>query len=136
MKKINSFLKSSAYFGLGLGILIGIYFICTLLTEQLNLRIPPAILGIILLAGLLTSGIIKEKWIKTACEILIKNMAMFLVPFFGGLIVYKSMFLNNWPVLVLVILVTTTLTIVFTGIFVDKGLKYLRLYKMKKSRNL
>lgn len=117
----------------GLLILIGFYLISCFIIKLLHISFPPAILGLILFALALIQGIIKEDWIKTVCDFFIKNMAMFLVPFFGGLIVYKSLLMKNWLVILIVIFVTTTLTIVITGLFVEWGMKLLRLYRIKKT---
>ena len=125
MKKILDFL-------IGFFILISFYFISYFIIKFLHITLPPAILGIILFSIALINGIIKEERIKTACDFLIQNMAMFLVPFMGGLIVYKSTLARNWLVIFLVIFLTTTLTIVITGLFVEWGLILIRLYKIKK----
>lgn len=117
----------------GLLILIGFYLISCFIVKLLHISLPPAILGLIIFAIALIYGIIKEDWIKTVCDFFIKNMAMFLVPFLGGLIVYKSLLMKNWLVILIVIFVTTTLTIVITGLFVEWGIKLLRLYRIKKN---
>ena len=116
-------------FIIGLLILIGFYFISYFIVKLLHISLPPAILGLILFAIALIQGIIKEDWIKLVCDFLIKNMAMFIVPFLGGLIAYKSLLMKNWLVILIVIFVTTTLTIVITGLFVEWGIKLLRLQK-------
>ena len=122
-------------FIIGLLILIGFYFISCFIIKLLHISLPPAILGLILFALALIQGIIKEDWIKPVCDFFIKNMAMFLVPFLGGLIVYKSLLMKNWLVILTVVFVTTTLTIVITGLFVEWGMKLLRLYRIKKSED-
>lgn len=117
----------------GFIILFSFYFISSFIVKFLHIAFPPTILGLILFAAALILGIIKEEWIKKTSDILIKNMAMFIVPFMGGLVVYKSLLLKNWFVILLVIFITTTVLIILTGLFVDLGLKYLKLYKLRKS---
>lgn len=117
----------------GFIILFSFYFISFFIVKFLHIAFPPTILGLILFAAALILGIIKEEWIKKTSDILIKNMAMFIVPFMGGLVVYKSLLLKNWFVILLVIFITTTVLIILTGLFVDLGLKYLELYKLRKS---
>ncbi len=80
----------------------------------------------------LITGIVKEKYVQFTCEILIKNMAMFLIPFWGGLIVYEKLLEKNWLSVLLVILITTTIIIVATGLFVEYGTKFLRLHNMRE----
>ncbi|MCM1340099.1 MAG: CidA/LrgA family protein [Muribaculaceae bacterium] len=119
---------------LGLCILIFFYYISYLIVRVLNIPMPPAILGLILFAFALIEGLIKEQWVESICNLLIKNMAMFLTPFVGGLILYKSILVKNWLVIFLVIFITTTLTIMVTGYFTEYGLKRLRLHKIRKTR--
>ena len=97
----------------------------------LCIKFPPAILGLVLFAVSLISGFVKENWIKDAVELLMKNMAMFLLPFWGGLVVYESLLERNALVILLVVFLTTTIIIVCTGLFVEYGLKYTRLLKWK-----
>ena len=118
-------------FIIGFLILIGFYFLSFYILKLLHIAFPPAILGLILFSFALIEGIIKESWIKDACEFLINNMAMFLVPFIGGLIVYKSLLMKNWLVILVVIFISTTVIIAVTGLFVEWGIKLLRLNKMK-----
>ncbi len=91
--------------------------------------LPPAILGLILFAVSLVLGIVKEAWIETTANVLIKNMAMFIVPFMGGLVVYKSLLVKNIFVILFVTFTTTTLLIIITGLFVEFGLKFMRKLK-------
>ena len=117
---------------IGFLILTVFYIISLLIVKVIHISLAPAILGLILFAFCLMEGIVKEEWVKPACNILIKNMAMFIVPFMGGLVMYKELIKSNWLVILVVIFVTTTITIVMTGLFVEYGLKYLRLHRMKK----
>lgn len=116
-------LKYIFEFGRGFVILISFYFISYIIVSFFKIPIPPAILGLILFAFALIQGLVKEKWVELVCNFMLKNMAMFLVPFVGGLIVYKSLLAKNWMVIFLVIFITTTLVITVTGLFVEYGLK-------------
>ena len=116
---------------IGFLILIGFYFLSFYILKLLHIAFPPAILGLILFSCALFEGIIKESWIKDACEFLINNMAMFLVPFIGGLIVYKSLLIKNWLVILVVIFISTAVIIAVTGLFTEWGIKFLRLNKIK-----
>ena len=128
-------IKDSARFCTGMLILFGFYFASVIICKIIHLNFPPAILGLVLFAAALIAGIIKESWIKTVCELLMKNMAMFLIPFWGGLVVYEKLLKENWLSVLLVIFITTTVIIVATGLFVEYGTKFLRLHHMKESEN-
>lgn len=119
-------------FLLGFTILVIFYFASCLAVRLFHIPLSPAILGLVLFAISLIQGLIKEEWIKASCDFLINNMAMFLLPFLGGLIVYKSLLMKNWFVILVVIFITTTLVIVVTGLFVEWGIKFLRLHNIKK----
>jgi len=128
-------IKSFGKFLLGTGIMLGFYAFSYVILRLLHIMFPPAILGLLLFAISLICGIIKEDWIKTAADWYINNLAMFLVPFWGGLIVYQELLQKNWISILLVIFITTTLTIVCTGLFVENGMKYLRLYHMRRKND-
>lgn len=125
-------IKKIANFILGIGILIIYYFISLVIIKYTHLRMPPAILGLILFASSLIGGIIKEDWIKSTCEFFLKNMAMLFVPFIAGLVVYQSVLLKNWVSIAVVIFFATTFTIILTGLFVEYGIKLLRIHRMRK----
>lgn len=115
--------------------MLGFYFLSYAILRALHIMFPPAILGLILFAISLISGLIKQEWIKTAADWYINNLAMFLVPFWGGLIAYQELLQKNWISILLVIFITTTLTIVCTGLFVENGMKYLRLHHMRRKND-
>ena len=129
--EMNKLGKRFFNFIIGFLILIGFYFLSFYILKLLHIAFPPAILGLILFSFALIEGIIKESWIKDACEFLINNMAMFLVPFIGGLIVYKSLLIKNWLVILVVIFISTAVIIAVTGLFTEWGIKFLRLNKIK-----
>lgn len=126
-RKIFDFLR-------GFVILIMFYITSFCIVKALHLMLPPAILGLMLFAAALISGIIKEEWINSASNFLIKYMGLFIVPFMGALILYKSILIKNWFVILFVIFITTTLLIVTIGLFVEHGLRFLELHKIRKSR--
>ena len=125
IKKIFNFI-------FGFTILFTIYIVSLFIIKLTNIQIPPAILGIILFTFFLSTGIIKETWIKNFVDFMLKNMAILFIPFIGGLITYKNLILKNWFAIIMVILIATTLTIVLTGLFVEYGVKYLRYYKIRR----
>ncbi len=122
-------LKQIYYFLRGFAILVMFYIISLFIIKSLHIMLPPAILGLILFAVSLVLGIVKEEWIETTANVLIKNMAMFIVPFMGGLVVYKSLLVKNIFVILFVTFTTTTLLIIITGLFVEFGLKFMRKLK-------
>lgn len=128
-------LKKTINFTLGLAILIGFYVLSFGIVNLTHIKMPPAILGLILFSACLINGTIKEDWVKSTSEFFLKNMAMLFVPFIAGLVVYQSVLLKNWISIILVVFITTLLTIVLTGLFVEYGIKWLRLYRMRRKHD-
>lgn len=123
--------KNVIRFIFGFFILFGFYLISLFILKITHIIIPPAIFGLILFALSLHFGIIKEEWVKLTVNFLLKNMAILFVPFIGGLVVYETIIVKNLIPIILIILATTTLTIVITGLFVEYGIKYRRLSKIR-----
>ena len=128
-------LKSCFNFLRGILILLIFYFISFWIIHVIHIQFPPTILGLILLATALITGIVKENWIKESAEWLINNMAMFLLPFIAGLVAYQAMIIKNLIPLILVIFITTTAIIVLTGLFIEYGTAWLRLSHWRKKHH-
>ena len=93
-------------------------------------------MGLIFFTLALNFGIIKEKYIESTVNFLLKNMAILFVPFVVGIIKYKQLLLENWLMILLVVFLTTFLIIVSLGLFVEYGLKFLRLHKINKYKGV
>lgn len=124
--------KDFLNFCFGFFIILLFYLASHFLTRIFNLHFPEAILGLILFILALQFKIIKEDWVKKTCDLLIKNMSLFLVPYLVGLVVYKNLLIKNWLLILFVAFATTALVIIFVGFFVEYGLK---LTKIKRGEN-
>lgn len=119
-----------------IGFLI-IAFFCAIslfITNYSGLKFPSSIFGLLLFTFALWSGLVKIHWVEDACNFLIKNMALCIVPFVGGIVVYQKLVFDNLLVITLVVFVATTISIVSIGLFTEYGLKLLRLYKMRRKK--
>ncbi len=125
--KIKNFLK-------GIILIFLVQFFSYFILKLLKIPFPSAILGIIILFFLLKFKIIKEIWIKDFCNFLIKNMILFFIPFFVGIVCYSDIILKNFWAIILTIFLTTTFVIVFVGLFVENVVKFTRLLKFKKRK--
>ena len=128
-------IKKTFKFLLGILILLGFYFLSLYFLHFIHIQFPPSILGLILLAAALISGIVREEWIKEPAEWLINNMAMFLLPFIAGLIAYQAMIIKNLIPILLVIFITTSCIIVMTGLFIEYGTAFVRLKHWRKNNH-
>ena len=127
--------KKIINFIFGFTIMFAFYFISLIIVKSLHIFFPPVIFALILFTIALIKGIIKEEWVKYTAIFLLKNMPILFVPFIVGLVAYKTLILQNLLTIILVILISTIITILFTGLFVEFGIKYLRLYKIRRKRD-
>lgn len=123
--------KNSVKFLIGFAILLGFSYFGLFIVNSLNLKVPASVIGLILFAISLIFGLIKEEWVETCVNFLLKNMPLLFVPFVVGLSVYKSFLMKNIIPILLVVLLTTTITIVFTGYLAEYGIKILRIIKIR-----
>jgi len=125
MKKLLNFL-------IGLLIIFLIQYISFIILKFLKVNFPSPLFGIILLFLLLQFKIIKEDLVKDCCEFFLNNMILFFIPIFVGIICYTKTIYQNFFPIILVILITTFLTLVCTGLFFQIFLKYSRYLNIKK----
>ena len=128
---MNKFLN----FCLGILIIFIIQYLSIFITKSLNIIFPAPIFGIILLFIFLKIGLIKENWIKDFCEFIIKHMILFFIPMFVGIMVYQDLITKNFLNFFLIIVLTTSITGISVGLFIENIIKYKRLKKFKEAKN-
>ncbi|MCT8136803.1 CidA/LrgA family protein [Anaerobacillus sp. CMMVII] len=87
------------------------YFI----VEALNLPLPGNVLGMVILFGLLMTGVVSLKWVEAASSLLIKHLAFFFIPIAVGLMNFGPLFLQNGVSLLIVIVGSAAIGIYATG---------------------
>lgn len=120
---------------IGFSILCVIQFSCNWVIKLTNIVFPAPIMGILVLFILLQFGIIKRDWIKDICELMLKYMPLLFVPLAVGIISYYGIIEKNLIPILINVIGTTTLTLLFTAMFVENVIKYVRLRKMRKLHN-
>lgn len=66
----------------------------------LGLAIPGSILGMLILFGLLSAGLIRSHWVQSGCHLLIRHMALLFVPVGVGLMDHFALLsANSLPIL-------------------------------------
>lgn len=88
-----------------------------------------------MLAFLIQLNIIKKEWVKDIANLLLKYMPMLFVPLFVGIIAYYSLIQKNIIFILISIILTTTLTLLITAIFVENVIKFIRLKRIKDLHN-
>lgn len=108
---------------IGFAILIAIQFSANCVLTTLHIAFPSPLLGMVVLALLLQFKIIPMDLIKDICELLLKNMALFFVPLFVGIMSYEKLIKANLVPIALTIIITTFVTMLLSAFFVDAVIK-------------
>jgi holin-like protein len=92
-----------------------IYWISNELVEFTSLPIPGNVIGVIMLFGLLASGIIKIEYIKEGADFLLKHLVFFFIPITVGLMNWGNTFYDYGIELAVAITVSTLLPFWIVG---------------------
>jgi holin-like protein len=125
-------MKKIIDFTIGLLIIFAVLYASKFILSLIKIAFPAPILGIILLFVLLKIGIIKENWIEEFCNFMLKNMILFFIPIFVGIITYTDLISKNFLAIIMTIFITTTLVIVVVGLTSYNIIKFQSLKRMKK----
>lgn len=66
-----------------------------LIVDILEVPIPGNVLGLVILFGLLMSGVVSLKWVEEASSLLIRHLAFFFIPIAVGLMNFGPLFIQN-----------------------------------------
>ena len=101
---------------LQLSLLLSLWLGGELIRVGLHVPIPGSVIGMVLLFTLLSLKIIKIRHIQEVSDFLLNNLAFFFVPLGVGLLGSIGVLKGNWWQILLVVLVSTFLVIVTTGL--------------------
>lgn len=85
------------------------------LTPLLHLPLPSSLIGMLMLAALLCSGLVQERWLAQSADLLQRHLAFFFVPFAVGLMAYGSLLRSQGLALLLVIGLSTAAGVLVAG---------------------
>ena len=102
-----------------LAIILVICFVGEALNKLLNIPIPGNVIGMIIMLIALLSGVLKLEAIEDVTDFLLKHLAFFFVPAGVGIISSMDIIASNLIPLISVILLSTTVVMVVTGITVQ-----------------
>ncbi len=102
-----------------LAIILVFCFLGSVISTLLGLKIPGNVVGMILLVIFLCSGILKVEAIEDVSNFLLEHLPFFFVPAGVGLIASVGSIKNCWPYLIIIILISTVVAMVITGITVQ-----------------
>lgn len=112
-----------------------IQFMCNVFLKLTHIVFPAPIMGILILLTLLELKIVKSDWIKDFCNFIFKYMPILFVPLFVGMICYYEIIHKNMLSIITNVILTTTITLIVTALFVENVIKYVRLEKLRKHRD-
>lgn len=117
---------------LGFGILCFIQIACNLILQLFHFAFPAPIMGIIVLTFLLHFEIIKKAWVKDICELFLNFMPLLFVPLTVGIIAYYGVIEENLLPILVNVVVTATLVMVLSALFVENVIKWIRLRRLRR----
>lgn len=82
---------------------------------RFHLPLPGNVLGMLLLFGLLSAGVVRETWIHEGAGLLTKHLAFFFVPIAVGLMQWGSLFRREGPWLLLALVTSTLAALLASG---------------------
>lgn len=100
---------------LQLALILGICYAGDLLHETTGIPIPGNILGMLILLLLLCLKIVKLEQIREVSDFFLKRLAFFFLPPAIGLMLVGDDVKNQWPLLLVLCIVITIITMATTG---------------------
>lgn len=98
-----------------LAIIIGCLAVGEFITWLTGISVPSSIIGMLLLTFLLKVKVIKQEWVETISNFLVKNMGFFFVPPGVALMLYFDIIGKEIVPIVLATTLSTMLVLVVTG---------------------
>jgi len=118
-------IKMIVQWGQGFFILTSLYLLGELLSSWLGLLLPGSLVGMLLLAFLLFSGILKLEQMERAADDLLRHLILLFVPAAVGIMVYVKAFTGNAVGIILNTLLSTVVVLAATGKSVDWVIQWL-----------
>lgn len=103
----------------GFFILTGLYLAGEGISRYFDLTLPGGVIGMVLLTGLLVSGMLDIRRVELAADLLLEKMSLFFVPAGVGLLVYAELVAAHWPAILLVGALSFICVLAVTGITVQ-----------------
>ena len=96
-------------------IIFGCLAVGELIVWLTGIAIPSSIIGMLFLAALLQTKVVKEEWVKGMSDFLISNMGFFFVPPGVALMLYLDIIKAEFIPIVVATVVSTVLVLIVTG---------------------
>ena len=96
-------------------IILACLFLGKLMAYSLNLGFPSTIIGMLILFGLLISGVIKPHTVQPCSEPLLKYMPLLFIPTLVGVIEHLALIKTNLIIISVSVIVSCTITLAIVG---------------------
>ena len=108
-------LRRAAHHLLGFAILLAFLFAGGWLANAARLPLPGSVAGMLLLAAALRLGLVPERAVRPAAELLIRHLALLFVPAGVGVMVYADLLAREWLPILLASAVGTVAVLLSVG---------------------
>ncbi|CAK4067731.1 CidA/LrgA family protein [Vibrio sp. 16] len=106
---------------------MGLIFLCLIaginIQHLLGISIPGSIIGMLILFGLLASGLVPVDWVRPSASLFIRYMVLLFVPISVGLMEHFDMLLANALPILASAVGGTFIVLVLLGLMLDRMLK-------------
>lgn len=109
----------------GFAILMAIQWISTLIVANLGLSFPAPLLGMLLLAAMLISGVLKLEAVEDICKLLIDKMAIMFLPAGVSMLLYLDVIQAQLIPICLTVIITNLIIVLVTTASVTLAAKYM-----------
>lgn len=114
-----------------------LWLLADLVRHRFDLGLPSNMIGMMVMVGLLFTGIVRADWIRRGANWLLAEMLLFFIPAVLAVIKYPDVVVvDGWRVLV-VIVVSTLMVMVTTAFVVDRLYRFeLKLSRRRSNRHV
>jgi holin-like protein len=82
----------------------------------LQLPLPGNLVGMLVLLGLLATGLVRLRWVEASALLLTRHLAFFFIPLTVGLLGFGELFLANGPAILVILIVSAGIGIGVAGL--------------------
>jgi holin-like protein len=93
-----------------------IYLLSSALVDTLHLAVPSNLLALLLLLGMLATGLLRPSHIEQLASFLLRHLTFFFVPFTVGLLAYGPLLANAGAILAASLVVAAAVGITVAGL--------------------
>lgn len=109
---------------IGIGIITGVYLAGELISRTLQLTMPGGVLGMLLLFGLIVSGVVPLTLVEDAAKLLLDNLILFFVPTSVGVMVYFDLITSYWSAIAAITILSFLAVLSATGVTVQAIVRF------------